>query len=246
MQRPTRPPAPLQALRSDPVTFAQRTEDWIGYQAAALPDWMEGLTDYMEVQADISAAGFDPTALANTTPTANQDIVVREGDQVRVSALQSLLVTSGFMLPVGSVLPFVGENPPSGFFVCDGASFSGMPDLAAVLGGSTLPDLRGEFIRGWDQGRGVDALRSILSQQMDSIQNITGSINKISETWNLSGQATGAFSKVGGYVAAGTPSSIDSSSSGAVNFDASLVARTSSETRPRNIALNFIIRHDHE
>lgn len=48
------------------------------------------------------------------------------------------------------------------------------PGLAAVFLLGNLPDLRGEFIRGWDDGRGIDAGREILSAQGDAIRNITG------------------------------------------------------------------------
>ena len=39
------------------------------------------------------------------------------------------------------------------------------PNLAKVYPTNKLPDLRGEFIRGWDDGRGIDAARALLSIQ---------------------------------------------------------------------------------
>ncbi|KZC99681.1 MULTISPECIES: phage tail protein [unclassified Thalassospira] len=86
-------------------------------------------------------------------------------------------------LPVGSVFWFGAEDPPSGALACDGAAISRVTysSLFAVLGtafgagdGSTtfnLPDLRGEFVRGWDDGRGVDAARVFGSSQADSLSD---------------------------------------------------------------------------
>src|SRR5699024_11938923 len=57
--------------------------------------------------------------------------------------------------------------PISGWLKCNGAAFSSemYPNLAKAYPTLKLPDLRGEFIRGWDDGRGVDAGRGILSIQ---------------------------------------------------------------------------------
>lgn len=59
-----------------------------------------------------------------------------------------------------------------------------------------LPDLRGEFIRGWDDGLGVDAGREILSIQGDAIRNISGGIqgrNEATSARLFSSNATGVF-----------------------------------------------------
>jgi microcystin-dependent protein len=72
--------------------------------------------------------------------------------------------------PVGSVIAWAGDTtPPEDWLECDGSTFSAAqyPLLKKVLGGNTLPDLRGEFIRGWDHGRGVDIGRAIGSWQKD-------------------------------------------------------------------------------
>ncbi len=63
-----------------------------------------------------------------------------------------------------------GENqirPPTGWLKCNRAAFSAeeYPELAKAYPTNKLPDLRGEFIRGWDDGRGIDTGRSILSIQ---------------------------------------------------------------------------------
>ncbi|MDE3756280.1 tail fiber protein [Escherichia coli] len=70
-------------------------------------------------------------------------------------------------MPVGVPVPWPSATPPTGWLKCNGAAFSSekYPNLAKVYPTNKLPDLRGEFIRGWDDGRGVDAGRVILSIQ---------------------------------------------------------------------------------
>ncbi|WP_407230906.1 phage tail protein [Escherichia coli] len=82
----------------------------------------------------------------------------------------------GSALPVGVPVPWPSATPPTGWIKCNGAPFSAQeyPELAKAYPTNKLPDLRGEFIRGWDDGRGVDTGRGILSAQGDAIRNITG------------------------------------------------------------------------
>ena len=54
------------------------------------------------------------------------------------------------------------------------------PKLAKAYPTNKLPDLRGEFIRGWDDGRGIDNRRNLLSAQSDTIQNIVGTLDELS------------------------------------------------------------------
>jgi len=79
--------------------------------------------------------------------------------------------------PVGSILTMATPAVPAGYLECNGAAVSRTTyrTLFGLIGtyhgsgdGSTtfnLPDLRGEFIRGWDNGRGVDGGRAIGSFQ---------------------------------------------------------------------------------
>ncbi len=73
-------------------------------------------------------------------------------------------------IPVGSPIPWPLPYPPIGYLTCNGAFFNKLqyPKLAEVYPDGRLPDLRGEFIRGWDDGRGVDPSRSLLSWQEGS------------------------------------------------------------------------------
>ena len=73
----------------------------------------------------------------------------------------------GSALPVGVPVPWPSATPPTGWLKCNGAAFSAeeYPELAKAYPTNKLPDLRGEFIRGWDDGRGVDNGRSLLTVQ---------------------------------------------------------------------------------
>ncbi|MGC6580666.1 phage tail protein, partial [Escherichia coli] len=64
------------------------------------------------------------------------------------------------------------------------------PKLAKVYSTGKLPDLRGEFVRGWDDGRGTDSGRILLTTQNDDIRNITGE-QSLDVPYN--GKSTGAF-----------------------------------------------------
>jgi len=155
---------------------------------------------------------------------------------------KNLGLGEGSALPVGVPIPWPSATPPTGWLKCNGAAFTASlyPQLALAYPALRLPDLRGEFIRGWDDGRSVDSGRTLLSAQTDTLQNITGSFLDISAGPNNS--AAGAIGKstltsnLAGWAQGGTFSQANYS------FDASRVARTSAETRPRNIAFNYIVR----
>jgi len=76
----------------------------------------------------------------------------------------------GSALPVGVPVPWPSEVPPSGWLTCNGDTFSAAdyPLLAKAYPSLKLPDLRGEFIRGWDGGRGIDNGRGILTSQQST------------------------------------------------------------------------------
>ncbi|MDZ9593798.1 tail fiber protein [Escherichia coli] len=160
------------------------------------------------------------------------------------TALENLGLGEGSALPVGVPVPWPSATPPTGWLKCNGAPFSAeeYPELAKVYPTNKLPDLRGEFIRGWDDGRGVDTGRTLLSAQGDAIRNITGSIN------NTGASSTGAPVSATGVFTARTQN-FDSVTSGpevlpirSFDMDISSQVPTASENRPRNIAFNFLVR----
>ncbi|MDC9205010.1 phage tail protein [Escherichia coli] len=158
------------------------------------------------------------------------------------TALENLGLGEGSALPVGVPVPWPSATPPTGWLKCNGAAFSAeeYPELAKVYPTNKLPDLRGEFIRGWDDGRGVDAGRQLLSSQGDAIRNIEGFAD---------GGIGMSFDAIrGAFYDAGTRSTTMANNTTAIGktddlgFDASRVVPTANENRPRNIAFNYIVR----
>ncbi|EFH8089196.1 tail fiber protein [Escherichia coli] len=141
------------------------------------------------------------------------------------TALENLGLGEGSALPVGVPVPWPSVTPPTGWLKCNGAAFSAeeYPELAKVYPTNKLPDLRGEFIRGWDDGRGIDSGRTLLSAQ-------DGSIEAHGHDYN------GAI-----YTSSG-PSWANTTDAGHRAYSGFTSSYGGSETRPRNIAFNFIVR----
>lgn len=133
------------------------------------------------------------------------------------------------------------------FLKPNGASFSAAtyPKLAKVWPGLVIPDMRGEFPRIWDDGRGVDSGRALLSYQGDASRNITGSFGGTTNngTCSVLGQGAGVFAN-GTSLVTPTNGSVIGSATRPVTMtlDISRQVPTASEFRPRNFALNFLIR----
>ena len=119
-----------------------------------------------------------------------------------------------------------------------------------------MPDLRGQFVRGWDNSAGVDSGRSFASSQTDQNKNhthttdsqsLTGSVSHLSATLAQNpGSASGVFSKGSSASAVGAPSG-GSGSAAALGFDGTHSHTISSsgggtEARPKNIALMYVIK----
>ncbi|SDC64302.1 Phage-related tail fibre protein [Pseudomonas guariconensis] len=164
------------------------------------------------------------------------------------------LLTASAGLPVGTMLPFPKGTVPPGFLEVDGSlqSAAAYPDLAAYLGTTfntggepagyfRLPESRGEFLRGWDHGRGVDAGRSIGSIQGDAIRNLSGTLGKVYRRAD-SGEATGVYAnslKSPGQIVSGSNIADQTVE---IKFDASLQVPTAAENRPRNLAVMWCVK----
>ncbi|BBR55396.1 phage tail protein [Pseudomonas sp. BYT-5] len=210
----------------------------------------------------------DGETVTLTTPCEMGDSVqilafgsFKTADTYTKAELQALLLTAS-ALPVGGILPFPRGVVPAGYLELDGSvqKIATFPDLAAYLAGAfnkgdepagyfRLPDGRGEFLRGWDHGRGVDAGRTLGSEQLDALQNVTAAMDfrRLSGGASLMSSGTnGALSVDPGAGTQGTVINIGLGSTGlsndVVRFDASRVARTAEETRPRNLAVMWCIK----
>lgn len=153
----------------------------------------------------------------------------------------------GSALPVGVPVPWPLPNPPEGWLKYNGAPFdkNTFPKLGAIYPAGVLPDLRGEFIRGWDDGRNIDPGRIILTAQdgtligYDPIRADAGlvgvpGVNSASNYTDMRGDRLN--------------NTIDSVSHIFVNMTSDAVQRrslgadTAVIARPRNIAFNYIVR----
>ncbi|HFI6318903.1 TPA: phage tail protein [Escherichia coli] len=162
------------------------------------------------------------------------------------TALENLDLGEGSALPVGVPVPWPSATPPTGWLKCNGATFDKVkyPKLAVAYPSGSLPDLRGEFLRGWDDARGIDSGRALISSQSDAVQRMTGSLSQM--VYSIAQTASAITGVFGAELS--TPNIVQAySSAGAlryvnVDFDSQRVARTSTETRPRNVAFNYIVR----
>ncbi|MGL6428019.1 phage tail-collar fiber domain-containing protein [Aeromonas hydrophila] len=135
--------------------------------------------------------------------------------------------------PVGIPIPWVASTPPNNrFLLAQGQTFDkdAYPKLALLWPSGRIPfDMRGEFPRGWDNGRGVDTGRAILSAQGDSLKSHNHGFGLYDFTappnpgYPLP-QVTTTHSGATKYI------QIENTYAGGA------------ETRPRNIAFNYIIR----
>ncbi|GMB64040.1 hypothetical protein PPNK14_19300 [Pectobacterium parmentieri] len=201
----------------------------------------------------INGVAFDGTANISLTP-ANVGALPAAGTAVAATKLATARKINGVAFdgtadialpldfPAGAPIPYPLSTPPTGWLKCNGQAFdkSRYPILASRYPSGFLPDLRGEFVRGWDDGRGADAGRGLMSVQGDAIRNMTGSIA-------VSTENTGSSTAIGTFSVTGIGGTVATSGFGnrgipRFDFDASRVVPTANENRPRNIAFNYIVR----
>ncbi|WP_252384947.1 hypothetical protein [Escherichia coli] len=119
------------------------------------------------------------------------------------------------------------------------------PLLSQLHPTNILPaDMRGYAPRGWDNGRGVDTGRVLMSAQDDATQRVQGSLSQlVYSIQQVATDITGAFSGVAGVSGLVSNASPQNSLKYiTVTYDNALVARTASENRSKNIAWNMIVR----
>lgn len=177
------------------------------------------------------------------------------GSTTASGAQDNLGISSG-IFPIGMPFFWPSSSSPAEIFPefsgqvflkWNGASFSATeyPKLAKVIPGLRLTEARGEFPRIWDDGRGVDSGRTLLSAQGDAIRNITGVLRGGSyKTDSISDGDTGPFSVQSRGVITGLYDSGGANGYTYIDhkFEAGSVVPTASENRPRNIAFNFLVR----
>jgi len=196
----------------------------------------------LNAQGDLRFADSDSSNYiaiqAPTTITANVTLTLPAADGTSGQALVtngSGVLSFANSVPPGSVTWYAANSAPTGYLKANGADvsratyaalFTAIGTTFGIGDGSTtftLPDLRGEFARGWDDGRGIDASRAFGSAQGHAFASHT-------HTYTATGAA--------GNSVTGGPSAINDGGQ-TLNTGAQGAA---AETRPRNIALLAIIK----
>ncbi|MGR9913129.1 phage tail-collar fiber domain-containing protein [Escherichia coli] len=199
-----------------------------------------------------AALGNDPNfattmlnALAGKQPLDNT-LTNLSGKDV-AGLLTYLGLGEGSALPVGVPVPWPSATPPTGWLKCNGADFSAeeYPELAKAYPTNKLPDLRGEFIRGWDDGRGIDAGRVLLSIQTGMLEKhrhivVANDGYDTKDEWELATIFKKTYTQGRGLDATNTGGSLIPSPT--LHSRGSIGNTGGSETRPRNIAFNYIVR----
>ena len=174
------------------------------------------------------------------------------------------------LTPSGAIIAFAGQAAPAGWLICNGQTLDATstavePDyysngtpvsrylaLFTVIGttyGGTgqssfkVPDLRGEFIRGYDHGNGADP-RVFGSTQKDLLKahKHIASNNDCQDYSQINGVGTGAYNHWCDTNGIGYgPTGLTGDGTHAEQVVNS-IPTVGSETRPRNIALNYIIK----
>ncbi|EMM0234326.1 phage tail protein, partial [Providencia rettgeri] len=150
-------------------------------------------------------------------------------------------------VPIGaSIIWNTSASIPDNFWPNEGRSFSAAeyPELAKIFPALKLPDDRGYGIRIADNGRGIDAGRTVGTYQEDAMQRIQGKVEggTYALFWSGNPTASGAFKRTssdGPYANSGT---INGNQSRGLEFDSGSVVRTADETRMKNVAKILITR----
>ena len=136
---------------------------------------------------------------------------------------------------VGTIIHTARSTPPTGYLKANGvaisrttysALFSAIGTVFGAGNGSTtfnLPELRGEFVRGLDDGRGVDSGRVLGTAQADELKAHT----------HLQ-RGTSANNLDAGAYEIQTQSTTDNINTGSTG---------GTETRPRNVSLLYCIKY---
>ncbi len=195
------------------------------------PNWTGGIADDGVTTVKILDS-------AVTTPKIADDNVTTAkiaDDAVTTAKLDPAII----FVPTGTISAFGGSTAPAGYLECNGQSTSGYAALAAVVG-ANVPDLRDEFIRGASATRAVGSSQGYSTARPVSAAFTTDNPGSHSHTYRIrairSAEGDGGTA-VGDDLLTGN---INTGGNGAHTH--SITGGGDSETRPRNIALMFIIK----
>jgi microcystin-dependent protein len=213
-------------------------------------------SNFVALRAPDNAASDITLTLPSSDGNAN-DVLQSDGSgNLSFAALPQAV-------PTGSVHMMATTTVPSGYLKCNGAAVSRTTyaDLFAIVGtahgagdGSStfnVPDLRGEFVRGWDDSRGVDSGRNFGSAQSDQNQQHNHSATATSTVtdpghfhdvpYSNSDSGDGVIEESGTGFSGVEPT--NSATTGiSVSTSVSIANSGGSEARPRNIAMMYVIK----
>ena len=250
---PTAPTA-AQTVNNTQIATTEFVKSAIAALVASSPAALDTLNELA------AALGNDPNfattvtnALAGKQPL-DSTLTALSGKTVN-GILQYLGLGEGSALPVGVPVPWPLATPPTGWLKCNGAPFiaSQYPKLALAYPGLLLPDLRGEFIRGWDDGRGVDPGRSIGSSQgwspgshvhgLEIWTSASGSIPTSTTVPSQNGRVLGPAATAGdGGIIRSLGGSGGTNNNSATSVTTQSPTFGNQEGYPRNVAFNYIVR----
>lgn len=241
----------FKAFATDANANVTSQEEW-----ETLTALKKGFSSGKASSAQVSKALRQPSTMAAVLGQfiANAELdALDDGDVDGLVAKLATAITTnlglgeGSALPVGVPVPWPSATPPTGWLKCNGAAFSAeeYPELAKAYPTNKLPDLRGEFIRGWDDGRGIDAGRVLLSIQAGMLEKhrhpvVANDGYDSKEEWELATIFRRAYTQGRGLDAAAAGGSLIPSPT--LHSRGSIGNTGGSETRPRNIAFNYIVR----
>lgn len=188
-------------------------------------------------EASKTAAASSATAAATAKTAAEASKTAAAGSAT--AAANSATAAANSVNPVGTIIFYAKSTVPTGYLKANGAAVSrtSYAALFAVLGtafgagdGSAtfnLPDLRGEFVRGWDDARGVDSGRVFSSAQSDQFKSHYHEVN---------------FDGTAGIYKVNSGTMWGIGSGGTLGQGNKTESTGGAETRPRNIALLACIK----
>lgn len=211
--------------------------------------------DYATIVTNVLAAlGLGTAAYLDTGTSANN--VVKLDGSAKLPAVDGSQLTNlpiPITIPVGGIAIWPLATAPINYVIADGALLSRTTyaTLFAVYGetygagdGSTtfgIPDYRGIFVRGNDNGRGLDNNRVLGSYQDDAMRKFTGIFGNDSSVYPSANSVTNCFRRIAAVFYGGQQGNYKFTAG--IEFDNSLATPTAIENRPKNTSVNYIIRY---
>ena len=173
--------------------------------------------DVLVVHDGVTVGGHPSAARAN--PDGTISLIKKDGGLLDTLTPSTNLV--GY-----APIAWAQATPPSGYVIMVGQALGLEHPILRSIYGDNLPDLRGVFIRGWDNGRGLDSGRGLISYQGDDLASHAHPF-QLNTGAGSGGSATQALRSLAQEIDTGY-------------FNTNNVG--GGETRPKNIAFNYIVK----